>query len=75
MPSLENWDGGLKESLVRLANSPHTPKVPQNTINTNHMYGHTSTLISYTNFMLKRPRCCYACCKVYNRGEGKDKEW
>ena len=25
MPSLENWDGGLK-SLLWLANSPHTPK-------------------------------------------------
>ena len=24
MPSLENWDGGLK-SLLWLANSPHTP--------------------------------------------------
>ena len=28
MPSLENWDGGLK-SLLWLANSPHTPKCPK----------------------------------------------
>ena len=52
MPSLENWDGGLK-CLVQLANSPHTSKCPQ-TINKQHETASRLTKLPTTTQWLRK---------------------